>query len=145
MTAEALPALNCACASLRRAARAVTQLYDAALKDTGLTVSQLTLLRVLSKLGPSPQGALGDFLALDPTTLSRSLRPLQRAGWIRVARGQDRREVRWALTASGRGRLTRALPAWERVQARLRKRLRSEQWSLLINALAMVAAAARVA
>lgn len=145
MAADALPILSCACASLRRAARAVTQLYDAALADTGLSVTQLTLLRVLSQLGPSPQAALGDFLALDPTTLSRTLRPLQHAGWIRVTRSQDRREVRWTLTASGRGRLTRALPAWERVQARLRKRLRPEQWSLLIHDLAAVAGAARLA
>jgi DNA-binding MarR family transcriptional regulator len=143
MTAEALPALGCACASLRRAARAVTQLYDAALQGTGLRVTQFTLLQTLAKMGPSPQAALGELLALDPTTLSRTLRPLERAGWIRLTPGRDRREVRWTLTRTGRGRLARATPAWERGQARLRARVRPEHWTVLIRDLAEVAGAAR--
>jgi DNA-binding MarR family transcriptional regulator len=143
MTAEALPALGCACASLRRAARAVTQLYDAALQGTGLRVTQFTLLQALAKMGPSPQAALGELLALDPTTLSRTLRPLERAGWIRHTPGRDRREVRWTLTRTGRRRLARATPAWERAQARLRARIRPEHWTVLLQDLAEMAGAAR--
>lgn len=143
MAAEALPALDCACASLRRAARAVTQLYQAALKDTGLRATQLTLLQALERMGTSSQTALGELLALNPTTLSRTLRPLARRGWIRAGGGQDRREVRWTLTPAGRRRLARARPAWERAQARLRARLRPEHWTLLVEDLAGVAAAAR--
>ena len=146
MRAEALtslPALDCACASLRRAARAVTQLYEAALQDTGLRATQFTLLQALERQGRSPQTAVGELLALDPTTLSRTLRPLARAGWIRAGAGPDRREVRWSLTPQGRRRLARARPAWERAQARLRARLRPEHWRLLVEDLALVAAAAR--
>src|SRR5205823_2489322 len=73
MAAETLPALDCACASLRRAARAVTQAYEAALKHSGLRATQFTLLQVLERTGTSPQAALGELLALDPTTLSRTL------------------------------------------------------------------------
>jgi len=141
----ALPALDCACASLRRAARAVTQLYEAVLKDAGLRATQFTLLQALERQGTSPQTALGELLALDPTTLSRTLRPLARAGWIRAGAGPDRREVRWTLTPAGRRCLARARPAWERAQARLRARLRPEHWELLVDDLAAVAAAARTA
>src|SRR5207244_13364456 len=84
-------------------------------------------LQVLDRTGTSPQAALGELLALDPTTLSRTLRPLARAGWIRAGGGRDRREVRWTLTPAGRRRLARARPAWERAQTRLRGRLRAEQ------------------
>ena len=57
MAAESLPALPCACANLRRAARAVTRGYEAALKGTGLKPTQHTLLQALELLGLSPQGA----------------------------------------------------------------------------------------
>jgi DNA-binding MarR family transcriptional regulator len=143
MVAEALPTLACACASLRRAARAVTRLYDAELRGSGLRVPQFTLLYMLGQTGPSPQAALGELLALDATTLSRTLRPLQRAGWIRTVPGRDRRETRWTLTAAGRRRLARASRGWERVQAVLRARLRPEHWKLLVEDLAAVAGVAR--
>jgi DNA-binding MarR family transcriptional regulator len=128
---------------LRRAARAVTQLYDAALRGTGLRATQFTLLQVLERMGPSPQGALGQLLALDPTTLSRTVRPLESAGWIRAGVGRDRRVVRWSLTPAGRRRLARARPAWERVQARLHAELHSKDWTFVVEDLAAVAAAAR--
>ncbi len=141
-----LPVLACACASLRRAARAVTQRYDAALRETGLRATQFTLLQVLERRGgASPQRALGDLLALDSTTLSRTLRPLERAGWIRAVPGGDRREVRWTLTPAGRRRLARARAPWEQAQARLRGQLRPEHWARLFEDLAAVATAARSA
>jgi len=146
--AKALPVLDCACASLRRAARAVTQAYEAELHGAGLRATQFTLLQALQRMGTSPhppsQGALGELLALDATTLSRSLRPLERAGWIRAAAGSDRREVCWTLTPAGRRQLARARPAWQRAQARLRAELRPKHWRLLALDLAAVAAAARV-
>ncbi len=90
MARESLPRLACACASLRRTARVVTQLYDTELQGTGLRVTQFTLLQALEQMGAGSQGALGRLLALDATTLSRSLPPLERAGWIRAAAGRDR-------------------------------------------------------
>jgi DNA-binding MarR family transcriptional regulator len=143
MTAETLPALACASASLRRAARAVTRLYDAALRGTGLRVTQFTLLQALQRSRASSQARLGELLALDATTLTRTLRPLARAGWIRATPGRDRREVRWSLTPAGRARMARAWPAWERVQGRLRARLRPEHWKVVVEDLAIVAAAAQ--
>src|SRR5512146_547256 len=131
VAAEKLPALDCACASLRRASRAVTQLYGAALRDSGVTPTQLTLLQ-----------ALGSLLVLDPTTLSRTLRPLARAGWIRSAAGRDRRESRWALSARGRRQFERARPVWEGIQRELKARVGGGEWRRLLEDLADVAGAA---
>ncbi len=139
-----LPLLACACASLRRTARVVTQLYETELQGTGLRIAQFTLLQALEQMrGAASQGALGRLLALDATTLSRTLPPLERAGWIRAAAGKDRREVRWSLTPAGRRRLAGALPAWERAQQRLRTGMPARHWKMLIEDLAVVAAAAR--
>ena len=141
MTASvlALPPLPCACANLRRAARAITQLYDVALRPTGLRITQFTLLQALALAGePMTQGALGELLALDSTTLSRTLRPLQRAKWIRRVEGGDARERRIALAARGRRVLERATPEWERVQRRLRARLGQRDWRASQEALTAV-------
>ena len=142
MAAETLPVLDCACASLRRAARAVTQRYEAALRGSGLKPTQLILLQALDRIGSQPQAALGKLLVLDPTTLSRSLRPLAAAGWIRAAEASDRRETRWELTAEGHRKLLRARPAWERAQRDFRAILGRKKWATLLNELASVAAAA---
>jgi DNA-binding MarR family transcriptional regulator len=138
-----LPALGCACASLRRAARAVTALYDEALRPHGLRSTQFTLLQVLSKRGEMTQGQLGEMLALDSTTLTRSLRPLVVEESIEGHRGEDRREVVLRITPDGQDWLEDARPAWERAQERLRARLSKAQWSQLVDDLADVAAAAK--
>lgn len=143
VTADSLPVLDCACASLRRAARAVTQRYDAALKGSGLKVTQFTLLQALSLLGASPQSALVKFLAIDATTLSRTLRPLALRGWIRVIDGDDARETRWQLTPEGQRKVQRTRPAWERAQQDLRARLGKKTWTLLMEELATVATTAQ--
>ena len=146
MTAKVLapPPLPCACASMRRAARAVTQLYDAALRSTGLRITQFTLLQALERAGgPMTQGALGELLALDSTTLSRTLRPLQQAKWIRRVEGGDARERRFELAAQGQRALRRATPGWERVQRRLRTGLGQRDWAALQELLTSTVAAVR--
>ncbi len=131
MTAKAL-ALPCACANMRRATRAITQLYDAALRPSGLRITQFTLLQVLHRTGaPMTQAALGGLLALDSTTLTRTLGPLERAKWIRRVEGDDARERRIELAPLGLRVLARATPAWERVQRRLRADLGQRDWAAL--------------
>jgi len=126
-----LPELPCACANLRRAARAVTQLYDGELRGSGLVVTQFTLLQALSRTGEISQGRLGEGLSIDSTTLTRTLANLRREGWIAVRTGADRRERLVSLTASGRRRLKLSSPHWERAQERLRKILGDQRWEEL--------------
>ena len=141
---HSLPPLPCACANARRATRAITQLYDAALRPTGLRITQFTLLQALALTSePMTQRALGDLLALDSTTLSRTLRPLERAKWIRRVAGGDARERRIELALPGRRILEQATPAWERVQRRLRTELGRRDWGALHELLTAVVRALR--
>jgi DNA-binding MarR family transcriptional regulator len=126
-----LPILPCACANLRRAARAVTQLYDQELRGAGLGVAQFTLLHALLKTGEISQGALGSALSMDSTTLTRTLGHLRRAGWITVRAGTDRRVRLVSLTVAGRRQFERSHPHWQRAQDRLRRMLGDERWEVL--------------
>ena len=134
------PALPCACANLRRASRAATRLYDEELREEGLTIATFTLLQALDLAGPITQGGLGRLLVIDSTTLTRTLRPLEKKGWIRRRAGRDRRERRIALTPAGRERFRRARPAWNRAQKRLRAKV-GPRWRRLMADLSLVAGA----
>jgi len=136
-------ALPCLCANLRRATRAVTQLYDRALRPVGLRVTQFTLLQVIERSRGITASRLGDFLAIDATTLSRTLRPLRRRGWIAVEPGRDRRLQRLTLTPPGRRQLVRAWARWERAQANLGRTLGRREWRTVMAALERVVTAAR--
>lgn len=141
-TAKPLPVLPCGCAALRRATRAVTQLYDEALRPLGIRITQFTILQVLDRVGTITQGGLGEVLAMDSTTLSRTLKLLERDGEIASVTGEDRRERHWQLTRKGRKRLERALPLWEKVQGRLQKSLGQSGWTEMVKVLDEAAAAA---
>src|SRR5450432_871737 len=111
-----LPRLPCMCGNFRRTSRALTQLYEEALRPLELRATQLTILQVLSRAGEVSQGRLGDMLAMDTTSLTRTLAVMGRKGWIKERRGEDRRERRWHLDRGGETQLRRALPVWEKVQ-----------------------------
>jgi DNA-binding MarR family transcriptional regulator len=121
-----LPALPCACANLRRAARAVTRLYNQALRSDGIEITQFTLLMALNLTGETSQGALGELLALDSTTLTRTLRLLKKKRWVQIREGTDRRQRLLSLTATGRDKLHHAMPRWVHAQTALQEVLGPE-------------------
>jgi DNA-binding MarR family transcriptional regulator len=132
------------CANIRRAARAITQLYDEALRPLGLTITQFTVLQALSDAGDITQGRLGEILAMDSTTLTRTLGIMNREGWISKVYGTDRRERRLRLTAVGKSEFNRAVPHWRKSQETLRVQLGKRQWdelSKLMNAITSLIAA----
>jgi DNA-binding MarR family transcriptional regulator len=111
---------QCACAALRRATRAVTAAYDAALAPSGLRVTQFSVLRTLARLGPVPVTRLAAEAALDRSTMGRNLDPLERRGLVRIEAGhQDQRERVVHLTAAGQAAVELALPCWRAAQARV--------------------------
>src|SRR5262249_49019644 len=128
-----LPTLVCMCGNVRRSARALTQLYGEALRPLGLRSSQFTILQVLERLGETTQGRLGEVLAMDSTSLTRTLAIMLREGWIAERRGEDRRERWLRLSKSGKAQLDHALPAWEKVQWRVRQLLGEENWKNLFQ------------
>lgn len=133
MNKPATFALPCACASFRRASRVLTQHYDTALRPLGLRATQFTLLQALSLAGEVSQGMLGEILAIDSTTLTRTLAIMERRGWIASRSGEDRRERRISLSEAGRVEFKRAVPHWEKVQQELRAQLGNKQWDKLLN------------
>jgi DNA-binding MarR family transcriptional regulator len=133
MNAPPLPSLPCTCASLRRASRALTQLYDEALRPAGLRATQFTVLQALSLTGEVMQGELGRLLAMDSTTLTRTLEIMAKKGWIVKRPGKDRRERKLRLAKAGKALFRRALPRWEQVQAELRQRLGEARWNELMT------------
>jgi DNA-binding MarR family transcriptional regulator len=110
----------CACIALRRAARAVTAAYDAALAPSGLRITQFSILRKLARLGPLPVTRLAAEAALDRSTMGRNLNPLERRGLVRIEVGNiDQRERVAYLTAGGEAAIEAALPYWRKAQDRI--------------------------
>lgn len=142
-TLEPMQTINCTCANLRMATRAVTQFYNTVLGESGLKGSQFTLLSWLAKQGPLAMNALAGFLVTDRTTLTRNLGPLEREGLVEIAPGEDRRVRMVSITEAGRAALDRAKPLWAKAQATMVERLGDEDWQRLIGVLRETVAAVR--
>lgn len=121
----------CACFNTRRAARAVTQLYDHALAPSGLRATQFTLLVALARAGAVPFTRLAEVLGMDRTTLTRNIAPLERDGLLAMRPGPDRRVKLLALTERGRRTLGEAVPLWEGAQHRIVQGLGAGRWDAL--------------
>lgn len=112
-----IPRFSCTCSRIRKAARRVTQIYDQFLEPTGLTITQFGLLAQLNRHDGITIGGLAEKMIMDPTTLTRNLRPIERDGLVRqVADPQDRRARQLHLTARGRAAFEKARPAWAKAQ-----------------------------
>ena len=121
------------CGNFRRTSRALTQLYEEAIRPLGLRATQLTILQALSRAGEVSQGQLGEMLAMDSTSLTRTLAIMRRQGWIIERRGEDRRERWLRMSKGGEAQLRRVLPVWEKVQRRLRGQLGEQAWNNLLQ------------
>jgi DNA-binding MarR family transcriptional regulator len=108
-------------------------MYDTEMRREGLRGTQFTILQALTLAGEITQGRLGGILAIDSTTLTRTLKIMRREGWVSLQRGEDRREWRLGLTKEGEAMYKRALPTWERTQKRLRKRIGNGEWEQLMK------------
>jgi DNA-binding MarR family transcriptional regulator len=122
---------SCACFNLRRAARAITQLYDRALAPSGLRATQFTLLVALARAGAVPFTTLASALGMDRTTLTRNVGPLARDGLLTMRPGPDRRVKLVEITGRGRKTLAGAIPLWERAQRRITGGLGPARWDAL--------------
>lgn len=147
MTARTPHNLPCACATARRTARALTQLYDSSLRSSQIEASQFILLSAIDGLNGANQAAIGRMLDLDKTTLSRNLQWLKRKGWIESApedaSRNDGRERRFVLSAAGKQHLEAAQPAWRAVQEQLRSELSAAEWETMWKVFRAVTQAVR--
>jgi|SRR5215472_3638635 DNA-binding MarR family transcriptional regulator len=111
---------TCLCLHLQRAARAVARRFDAALRPLGLTSGQFSLLMALNRPEPASMSNIASLLAMDRTTLTANLKPLERRGLVAVTvNDADKRARRLTLTPSGRDVLVAAVPAWRRTHAEI--------------------------
>ncbi len=117
------PEALCTCAVLRRTARRVTQAYDRALRPAGIKLTQYSVLANVLRDGGLSITELAERLAMDRTTLTRNLRPMERAGWIEVGPGPDRRCRAVRITASGRRLFEAAFPLWQAAERGFRRSL----------------------
>jgi len=109
---------TCLCLHLQRAARAVARRFDEALRPAGLTNGQFSLLMSLNRPEPPTIGSVASLLAMDRTTLTAALKPLERRGLVKVTPDPaDKRGKLLTLTASGSALLAKAAPIWIREHA----------------------------
>lgn len=127
MTARANPSDTfCNCLALRQASRAITGMYDQALSDAGLRVTQFSILYTLHGFGAMTVNEMSAQLVMDRTTLTRNLKPLERDELVTSAPSEaDRRERVVMLTPAGKLRVKAALPLWRKVQKTFEKRFGS--------------------
>jgi len=121
---------------LRKAARRVTQIYDHSLEAAGMTVTQYGVLGHIARYDGIGIGALAEKLIMDPTTLTRNVRPLERQGFVTMkADARDKRSRCLHLTPSGRAAFDNAKPAWVRAQRHIEEALGGSETAALNAAL----------
>lgn len=128
MTIEDDLLAECACHKVRMAARALTRSYDDALRSTGLRATQVSVLAAIAVDGSTSITALAEVIGMDRTTLTRNLRPLERARLIAIGQEGARRARRLSITPQGRARLKQAIPLWRAAQDELADQL-GASWS----------------
>ena len=113
-------ASQCLAARIRILNRAITALYDDALRPLGVKVSQMNILVATAKLGVAPPGRICDILHMDASTLSRNAERMMAQGWLEVVPDDDARMQPLRVTKEGMKLVRRAAPSWEKAQAQTR-------------------------
>jgi DNA-binding MarR family transcriptional regulator len=119
----------CVCNTLRMVSRVVTQLYDDVLRPSGLRVTQFSILASIERMGEANLKQLEDTLAIDQTTLTRSLSLLERDGVVERASHPDGRIKAMRLTAKGRRALVAARPLWAKAQDKVLREFGTSAWA----------------
>ena len=127
---------QCACFNFRKATRAVTKHFDEALAPTGLRSTQLIIMVVIGANETATLARLQRELQLDASTLTRSLKPLQRDGLIKRNQASKGRRLTVSLTKAGQDALSAAIPHWRAAQDQLVDGLGAEAWASLQRQLA---------
>lgn len=131
--------LPCVCTTLRKASRAITRRYDEQLAHSGMTTPQFALLRTLAREGDLPLSRLADLQVMDRTSLYRTLAPLERHGWVKVAPGAHGRAKLAVLTQAGIAAMAGATAAWDAMQKEIIGAIGVDNWQALAEQLGALA------
>lgn len=138
-TAETSAGLGaCACFRARTAARAITDFYDRMLEPSGIRLTQMAILGAIAGREEATMQSVASELGLDPSTMTRTMRPLEQARLVRIRAGADRRAKEIELTSAGRERLRAAQRCWQDAQRALSEKLGRATFERLIDDLASV-------
>ncbi|WP_339859811.1 MarR family winged helix-turn-helix transcriptional regulator [Pseudohongiella acticola] len=120
--------IPCYAFTARHASRHLSQFYERMLGGSGIHGQQFTIMAIINKKGPLSVIELAEELAMDRTTLARSLSPLERDGYISITSGEkDRRAKAIAITGNGKEKLEVALQMWRQAQAEFELRFGAER------------------
>jgi len=123
---------HCLCLHVQRAARALARRFDEVLRPVGLNNGQFSLMMSLNRPEPAPMGQVANLLAMDRTTLTAKLKPLERRGLVVVSVDpKDKRGRRLTLTDDGRALLVKALPIWRETHAEIEAQLERSDADML--------------
>ncbi len=128
MSAEA-----CTCGELRKAARAITLLYDNAFKSSGLLSTQLGVLDAICNADSIKISDFAEKQGMDRTTLTRNLAVLERQGFIKISSGKDQRTRIVTTTQKGRNAVANAIPLWNDVQRTVKQQMGENSWRELMQ------------
>lgn len=130
---------ECTCFNMRKATRVVTQIYDDAMRPTGLRATQFALLVHTYAIGPVALTKLADVMATDRTTIARNLEPLEKEGLLCIEDGEDRRSRIIRITDDGCRKLAGAYPLWKRTQDEVKKLMGTDEWSQMMDKVSVMA------
>ena len=124
---------TCTCGELRKAARAITLLYDNAFKSTGLLSTQFNVLQAIYNIDSIRISDLANKLGMDRTTLTRNLSVLERQGFIKISQGKDQRTRIVTATQKGRSAVSKTILLWNEVQRKVKQEMGENSWRELMQ------------
>jgi len=127
--------IPCACTTVKKLSRVLGKTFDAALDGTGINITQLAVLRCVSRRRGEPLSHVADELEMDRTSLYRAIAPMERDGWISVADGKDARSRTAKLLPKGTAILKKADKGWSQAQSRILDRFGKSNWLSLVTEL----------
>jgi DNA-binding MarR family transcriptional regulator len=128
-----LPEDICTCGELRKAARAITLLYDNTFKSSGLLSTQFGVLQVLCEIDSIQITDLAGKLGMDRTTLTRNLSVLERDGFIKISQGIDHRTRIVTATQKGHVAVSKTILKWSEIQCKVKQKLGENSWRELMH------------
>jgi len=136
----------CACTTTKKLSRVLGRIYDDALAGSSINITQLAVIRCISRREGEPLARVAHELEMDRTSLYRAITPMIRDGWIVVTSGTDARSRSAKVSKKGKQIMMKAARGWDDIQGRLIKGFGASQYSTLmieLNRLAECAEAAR--
>lgn len=141
VSAAEFVAEECIAVRLRLLTRAVTRLYNNALRPHGVTVSQMNILVAVCRMGEAKPQAICHVLQLEKSTLSRDVERMLARGWLQSMPGQDARTIRLKVTPAGERLVEKTIPAWKNAQRQAKALLRKQGIVSLQKAVATIRSA----